>query len=162
MQVLPNYEQNMTEVYMVRVNILLRICAGLLDAVIISMPVQLFLVSMFALPDAQVNFLYCTLFAVYGTLFTEYVNGRTLGKILAKTKVISSDGTKPEMLYIGLREMVKAMYLVPFVGWAVGIISGCMMLFGNGRTLHDIIGNTRVIYVWQETDVEGEAINKEA
>lgn len=139
---------------MKRVNILLRVFAGAQDVLIISMPVQFVLVAMFDLPVVQLNFLYTTLFAVYGTLFTEYAGGRTIGKFLAKTKVVTMDGTKPSMLYIGLREMVKAMYLIPYVGWAVGIVSGCMMLFGQGRALHDIIGNTRVIYTWQERDME--------
>ena len=60
---------------------------------------------------------------------------------------------KPKVLYVGLRELVKCMYLIPIAGWAVGLVS-VVLLFVKGTTLHDMAGGTKVIFRWEEEDLE--------
>ena len=50
------------------------------------------------------------------------------------------------MLYTGLRELVKAMYFIPVVGWGAAAVSLVMMVVRrDGRMLHDMVGNTSVV-----------------
>lgn len=83
----------------------------------------------------------------------EYNKGATLGKMLGRLKVTDKTGVKPRALYVGLRELVKCMYLIPIAGWAAGLISTVMLLL-KGTTLHDMAGNTKVIFRWEEEDLE--------
>ena len=62
--------------------------------------------------------------------------------------VVDRTGTKATMLHVGLRELVRSMYLIPVIGWIAGLIS-VVMMFVKDRTLHDMVGNTQVIYRWQ-------------
>ena len=135
---------------------LLRLMAGMIDYLLLLLPVQLVMLGMMQLPVGQVDFLFRLLLAVYGVLMIEYNCGATLGKHLAKLMVIDRTGTKATMMYAGLRELVKSMYLIPVAGWIAGLISA-VMLFITGRTLHDMVGSTQVIFRWEYEPVEEDA-----
>lgn len=135
---------------------LLRLMAGLIDYLLLLLPVQLVMLGMMQLPADQVDFLFRLLLAVYGVLMIEYNRGATVGKHLAKLTVIDRAGTKATVMYAGLRELAKSMYLIPVAGWIAGLISA-VMLFITGRTLHDMVGSTRVIFRWEYEPMEEEA-----
>ena len=85
---------------------------------------------------------------------TEYC-GVTLGKFFGKLRVVDNNGGKPVLLYLGLRELAKSLYLIPYIGWGIGLVSFIMMLTRkDGRALHDFIGNTRIVYSWQLAELE--------
>lgn len=127
---------------------LMRLGCGLIDYLLLLLPVQLLMLGMMQLPAEQVDFLFRLLLAVYGVLMIEYNHGATIGKHLGRLMVVDRSGAKATMMYVGLRELVKTMYLIPVAGWIAGLIS-MVMLFVNGRTLHDMVGSTQVIFRWE-------------
>lgn len=129
--------------------IILRILCGLLDAILIMLPIQLIMMGIFQVSTGQADLLYKFLFAVYGTLLTEY-RGGTIGKYFGKLCCVDVNGGKPPIMYVGIRELTKSLYFVPVFGWAAAAISLVMLIVRkDGRMLHDFVGNTRVVYQWQ-------------
>ncbi len=130
-------------------NVLLRILCGAVDFFIILVPIQFIMMGVFNVSPGQADLLFKLLFAVYGALLTEYW-GKTIGKYFGKLRVVDTSGVKPSIFYMGLRELTKALYLIPYAGWLLLLVSLVMMCVRkDGRTLHDLVGNTRVVYVWQ-------------
>ncbi|MDC7291682.1 RDD family protein [Blautia schinkii] len=130
-------------------NVLLRILCAAVDFIIILVPIQFVMMGIFNVSTRQADLLFQLLFAVYGTLATEYF-GKTFGKYLGKLRVVDTSGQKPVMLYLGLRELSKALYLVPYAGLVLLAVSGMMMVVRkDGRALHDLVGNTQVVFAWQ-------------
>ena len=127
---------------------ILRLFCGLIDYLLLLLPVPLVMLGVMQMDPLQVDLLFRLLFAVYGVLMIEYNNGATVGKSLGRLMVVDRTGTKATMLYVGLRELVRSMYLIPVVGWIAGLIS-VVMMFVKDQTLHDMVGNTQVIYRWQ-------------
>lgn len=126
-----------------------RLLCALIDYLILMLPVQFVLLFWIKTNALSADFLFRLLFAVYGVLMIEYNNGATLGKMIGRLKVVDRAGGKPTVLYTGLRELIRAMYLIPIVGWAAGLVS-TVMLFVKGTTLHDMAGNSRVICRWED------------
>lgn len=125
--------------------VLLRLLCAVLDAMLVMIPLQFVMMGVFRVSVSSADLLYKFLFAVYGALFTEYLGG-TPGKYLGKLCCVDADGGKAPLLYIGLRELVKAMYFVPVAGWlAAGVSIVMMAVRSDGRTLHDLAGNTRIV-----------------
>ena len=142
-------------------NIFLRALCGVFDAMIVMLPIQFVMMGVFKVSDKQAELLYEFLFTVYGALLSEYL-GKTIGKYFGKLTVVGIGGEKPTLLYLALRELVKAMYIIPFVGWAVGAISCVMVIVRkDGRALHDFVGNTRVMYDWQKKRLDSDIQGKE-
>lgn len=130
-------------------NILLRILCGAVDFIIVLVPIQFIMMGVFHISTGQADLLFKLLFAVYGTLLTEYW-GKTAGKFFGKLCVVDISGEKPAIFYMGLRELTKSLYLVPYAGAVLGVISILMMVIRkDGRTLHDLVGNTKVVFAWQ-------------
>ena len=127
----------------------LRLLCALVDYLLLMLPVQLVLLYWIRADALSADFLFRLLFAVYGVLMVEYNNGATLGKMVGRLKVVDKAGGKPTILYVGLRELIRAMYLIPIAGWAAALVS-TVMLFARGATLHDMAGNTRVIFRWED------------
>lgn len=132
-----------------------RLLCALIDYLILMLPVQLVLLFWIQTNALSADFLFRLLFAVYGVLMIEYNNGATLGKMIGRLKVVDRAGGKPTVLYTGLRELIRAMYLIPLVGWAAGLVS-TVMLFATGTTLHDMAGNSRVIFRWEDQPEPGQ------
>lgn len=135
-------------------NVLLRVLCGAVDVIIILVPIQFIMMGVFNVSPGQADLLFKLLFAVYGALMTEYW-GKTVGKFLGKLRVVDVNGGKPAILYSGLRELTKTLYLVPYVGLILLAVSLVMMcVTREGRTLHDLVGNTKVVFVWQTEEGE--------
>lgn len=134
----------------------MRLACAFIDYLLLMLPVQLVLFGMLGVDVSQADFLFRLLLAVYGTLFVEYNHGATAGKMLGRLRVVDSTGGKPPILYVGLRELVKSMYLIPYVGWACGAVS-VVLLFWRGTTLHDLAGRTKVLFRWEDRPPEEDA-----
>lgn len=134
---------------------IMRLLCALVDYLLLMLPVQLILLYWIGTDALSADFLFRLLFAVYGVMMVEYAQGATLGKMLGRLKVVDKAGGKPTVLYVGLRELVRSMYLIPLVGWAAGLVS-TVMLFVRGTTLHDMAGNTRVIFRWEDKPADSE------
>ena len=130
------------------VNGIMRLLCAAIDYLVLMLPVQLVMFGMMQIPSNSVDFLFRLLFAVYGVLMVEYFNGATLGKYLGRMMVVDRTGGKAPMMYVGLRELIRSMYLIPMVGWFFALVS-TVMLFVCGQTLHDMVGRTSVVYRWQ-------------
>lgn len=139
---------------MKKTSVALRILCGILDVLIVMIPIQFIMMGIFGVSTGQADLLYKFLFAVYGTLLTEYWGG-TVGKYFGKICCVDINGGKVPILYMGLRELVKSMYLIPVIGWFAGGISVIMLIMRkDGRMLHDFVGNTKVVYKWQIEEEE--------
>ncbi len=138
-----------------KTSILLRILCSLIDLLVLLVPVQLIVLGVFGVQPMQASYLFLLLWAVYGTLCCEITGGMTLGKYCGKMCVLDRDGTKPSIMYLGLRELTKAMYLQPLAGPVLMIVSLGMYLV-RGVTLHDLIGRTRVVYLGQAKRIRAE------
>ena len=125
---------------------IMRLLCAFIDYVLVMFPVQFVMLYVMQIELSSVDFL-------FRLLMVEYNKGATLGKMLGRLKVTDKTGVKPRALYVGLRELVKCMYLIPIAGWAAGLISTVMLLL-KGTTLHDMAGNTKVIFRWEEEDLE--------
>jgi uncharacterized RDD family membrane protein YckC len=63
--------------------------------------------------------------------------GRTLGHRMFGLRVVNSRGKNPNFAQAMLRWVVKVI---------LGVLAFITMMAGNGKTVHDIITSTRVIY----------------
>ena len=124
----------------------LRILCGGLDGLILMIPIQVVMLGIFGVSISQAELFFKFLFAVYGALLTEYW-GQSVGQYFGRLVCVDVNGGKAPILYVGIRELVKALYIVPVIGWACCAVSIVMMVAGkDGRTLHDLAANTRVVY----------------
>lgn len=123
----------------------MRLLCALIDYLLLLLPVQLLMLGIMQVEVSRVEFLFRLLLAVYGVLMIEYNHGATLGLSIGRMMVVDKAGCKATMLYVGLRQLVCSMYLIPVAGWIAGAVSLVMML-RNGNSLHDMAGNTKVIY----------------
>jgi len=128
---------------------ILRLLSAMVDFIIIMMPVQLVLLGVIGATAREADFLFRLLFSVYGVVMISITfYGQTAGKMLSKTAVRDSTGKKAPLMFVGIRELTKLIYFVPLVGWALGIVS-IVLMFIKGRTLHDYIADTTVLFLWE-------------
>lgn len=135
----------------------LRLGCACIDYMILMLPTQLLMLGVMGIDSSRVDFLFRLLFAIYGVLMIEYNHGATVGKSFGHLLVVDKTGGHATMLYVGLRELIRSMYLIPVIGWFFGIIS-VIMMFTRGDTLHDMVGRTKVVlqseYEREEEDDE--------
>ena len=137
-----------------RVDGFIRVIAASIDYIIVSLPVYIVMIEVLKIPYFQGELLLKLLLAVYGTLFMEYMNGATIGKRLGACRVRTKEGTKPTLLELGMRELIKSLYFIPFVGWVLAMINVVLLFIGEGLTIHDRIARTRVVYAWAKEPKE--------
>lgn len=128
--------------------LLLRILCGSIDVLLVMLPVQLLMMGVMAVDATTASYFFLILLAVYSAVCEDSLGGATLGKYFGKLCVADRDGGRAPMLYLGLREMVKATYFLPRFGWIIAAASLIFYLL-KGETLHDAAGRTRVITRWQ-------------
>jgi uncharacterized RDD family membrane protein YckC len=78
-----------------------------------------------------------------------YRRGQTVGKILAGTRVVRTDGSRPSFLrVIVLRTWLPhAISYVGMLGGLVSLLSHLLIFRGNRRCGHDLLAGTKVIRV---------------
>lgn len=138
---------------MKRVNGMIRVLSTAIDVIIVSVPVVFVMMMYFGVSGKQADMLMELLFAVYGTLMIHYNHGASLGKKVGRIMVVSVDGVQPTLMEAGMRELMKSLYFIPVIGWGLALISAIMLCFGDGRTIHERVSSTRVIYIWDKPEV---------
>ncbi len=138
---------------MKRVSGVMRILSAFVDVILVSIPVVFVMMMYFGVTGSQADLLLKLLLAVYGVLLIHYNDGASLGKKIGRMKVVTVDGVPPTLMEAGIRELTKSLYLIPVIGWILALISTMMLFVGDGRTIHERVSNTRVIYVWHQPEV---------
>jgi len=119
-----------------------RVGASLLDAVLISVlmvPVALLV----ATSDTAVLVAAAVVLLGYPALMLAYNHGQTLGKAVARVRVIGADGQPVGLGRAFGRELVKVVFNYTGV---IGIIDVLWPLWqAENRALHDLIAGTRVV-----------------
>lgn len=122
---------------------LMRLLCALIDYLVLMLPVQLILLCWIGADPLSADFLFRLLFAVYGVLLVEYNHGATLGKMVGRLKVVDKAGGKPAVLYVGLRELIRSMYLIPLpVAAALALafrLLGLPLLYAIGAQLCGLV-----------------------
>ena len=111
----------------------LRIINYGIDGMIVLIIATLIGVPLFEYTD--VRFIFFGIYFVYYFLF-ESISGRTPGKLLTKTKVVDRLNTKPKILSVALRTLLR---FNPF-DWL-------SYLFGQEQGGHDQLSRTRLVKV---------------
>ena len=140
--------------------ILLRCGAVLIDYIIlISIPVIGLLLGRYWGYDgseilnnkiSNASWLIMILFAVTNFVIFPLFSGQSIGKMLTGLRVVKSDGNSPSLGKLFLRHFVG--YLVTFLTLGLGFLPA--VLNKSGRTLHDYISGTIVIYGRKRTSEE--------
>lgn len=138
--------------------ILLRCGAALIDYIIlISIPVIGLLLARYWDSTNILNnnitntsWLIMILFAVTNFVIFPMFSGQSIGKMLTGLRVVKSDGDSPTLGKLFLRHFVG--YLVTFLTLGLGFLPA--VLNKSGRTLHDYISGTIVIYGRKRTSEE--------
>src|SRR5688572_22616209 len=140
--------------------ILLRCGAVLIDYIIlISIPVIGLLLARYWGNDgakllnnniSNTSWLIMILFAVTNFVIFPLFSGQSIGKMLTGLRVVKSDGNSPSLGKLFLRHFVG--YLVTFLTLGLGFLPA--VLNKSGRTLHDYISGTIVIYGRKRTSEE--------
>ena len=118
---------------------------------------------------------------LYFGLFQYYNKGQTIGKKLMKIKVVSNDGKKLKLSQVIIRMLIinsvltsvilislisfesKGLYIstskyINMIDATLVSASIIMIMFKNdGRGLHDLLANTKVVYVNNSSEVIKEA-----
>lgn len=121
-----------------------RMLCGLIDLLVVMLPVQLIMMGVMQVDAVTAGYFFVLLLALYGVICIESTAGQTLGKFFGRLQVVDKDGGRPTLLYLGLRELTKAFYVLPHFGPLIALVSlGWYLL--RGETLHDAAGRTRVV-----------------
>lgn len=132
--------------------ILLRCGAVLIDYIIlISIPVIGLLLARYSGDDgakllnnniSNTSWLIMILLAVTNFVIFPLFGGQSIGKMLTGLRVVNADGSSPTLGKLFLRHFVG--YFVTFLTLGLGFLPA--VLNKSGRTLHDYLSGTIVIY----------------
>ena len=136
----------------VKAPFLLRCGALIIDYIIVvAIPVIGLVLSRFAGNDGarllndglnNAGWLVAILVGITNIVLLPMFSGQTLGKILTGIRIVNVDGTAPAIGAIALRQ--TAGYLFTFLTAGLGFFIS--VFTGTGRSLHDYISGTMVIY----------------
>lgn len=95
--------------------------------------VDLYAISAFI--DLISLFFWFSHYPLYCIFFEHFNKGKTIGKLLTKTKVVTENGKQPSFWTIVGRSYAR---LIPFNHFVV-------LFNNNGKGLHDMVSNTKVV-----------------
>ena len=88
------------------------------------------------------SWLIAFLVAVSNLLIFPCLSGQTLGMMMARLRIVAKDGTHPSIVRVLLRNTLG--YLATLLTAGLGFLLGAVT--PSGRTLHDYLTGTMVIY----------------
>ena len=88
---------------------------------------------------------------LYYVLLETFMNGKTVGKSVMKTRVVKLDGSKPSFANYFVRWILRVIDVVLTSG---GVAALTIILKGNGQRLGDIAAGTTVISERQKLTIE--------
>lgn len=119
--------------------------------IVVAIPVIGLLLSRFAGNDGanllndglnNAGWLIAVLVGITNLVLLPMFSGQTLGKIITGIRIVNIDGSTPSIGAIAIRQTVG--YLVTLITLGAGFFIS--FFSGKGRTLHDLISGTVVIY----------------
>ncbi|WP_318764758.1 RDD family protein [Lactiplantibacillus carotarum] len=122
----------------------LRVLAGLIDVIVVYVPVVVLAILFLHANFRTADILGQLGFVIYNIILITSNQGQTLGKKIGREYVLVNDEMPNKALIAGIREVTKAIYFLPFVGWLFGLISIILCAF-TGRMIHDYFGNSTVV-----------------
>jgi len=88
-------------------------------------------------------------FIVFMAIQWKFLNatGQTIGKKVAKTRIVTMDGKKPVIGdLVGKRyAFVSLISIVPVVGGVLSLVDALMVFKSDRRCLHDLVAGTQVV-----------------
>lgn len=131
-----------------------RMAAGIIDllALVGYSTLLNFLMSLDILPnETGYQYVYALPAILYHLLFETLNNGRSIGKMIMKTRVMRTDGTEPRLGDYILRWLIGMFEIVA----SFGIIAIFAYLFnGKGQRLGDMAAGTTVVKLKQKVTLE--------
>jgi uncharacterized RDD family membrane protein YckC len=75
--------------------------------------------------------------------------GQTIGKKVAKTRIVTMDGQKPSMGNLAGKRyaFMNLVGIIPFIGGLLSIVNILFIFRKDRRCLHDLVGGTQVVQV---------------
>jgi uncharacterized RDD family membrane protein YckC len=90
-------------------------------------------------------------FAIFLAIHWVFLNatGQTIGKKVAKTRIVTMDGRKPSMGNLAGKRyaFMNLVGIVPFIGGLLSIVNILFIFRKDRRCLHDLVGGTQVVQV---------------
>lgn len=73
--------------------------------------------------------------------------GQTIGKKMAKTRIVTMDGKKPEVKDLVLKRygFVTLINIIPVAGGILSLVDALLVFKSDRRTLHDMVAGTQVV-----------------
>lgn len=124
-------------------SIIRRYCNGFIDSIVIIFIFSFFSAYFFPVAtindDYQSKMIFTMYFCIvlYYFIFEYFFKGRTIGKLITKTKVINKQGNPPTLLQVRKRVLIRYMPLEFFT----------ILTRKDRTTLHDGASGTRVIKI---------------
>lgn len=88
-------------------------------------------------------------FIVFISIQWKFLNatGQTIGKKVAKTRIVTMDGKKPPIGdLVGKRyAFVSVISIIPVVGGVLSLVDALMVFKSDRRCLHDLVAGTQVV-----------------
>ena len=76
--------------------------------------------------------------------------GQTIGKKVAKTRIVSMEGKKPEVTDLIFKRyaFVSLLSVIPVAGGALALVDALMVFKKDRRCLHDLVAGTQVVKIF--------------
>ena len=73
--------------------------------------------------------------------------GQTLGKKMAKTRIVTMNGKKPEVTDLAFKRyaFVAMINLIPVIGGVLSLVDVVLVFKADRRCLHDMVAGTKVV-----------------
>lgn len=134
---------------------IVRTLSFLIDIIIVYFPSVVLLQLVFNMNIQTADLFAQILYLLYAVIIGNSTKGKSLGKMFSKQRVIYYNH-KPDLVYVGLRELPKMLYFLPHFGF-IFVLLTIVLFFWKGTTLHDLIGGSEVIsdYMYEELSSNG-------
>lgn len=71
-------------------------------------------------------------------------HGQTIGKMFSRQQVVFNGVEEQSLLLVGVREVAKMLYFLPYIGLVILLVSVILSFFGKGKMIHDFIAQSVV------------------
>ncbi len=134
-------------VVMLRIRyVVVRALAGLIDLIIVYVPAVILFSLWFHVATRWAELLAQLLFLAYNVAAVSTFHGQTIGKYFARLRVDTRRLVSDNVLFVGMREMTKLLFLTPVIGVPLGLLN-LLLALATGRMLEDFVGQSDVVVV---------------
>ena len=83
-------------------------------------------------------------FLIYNIFFSFIFKNKTLGMFVARLQIINYDGHPAQQGKITMRMFVYTIYIIPFIGWFLTIVSFFSLFFNRGMSIVDLLSKSQI------------------